>query len=148
MLVSLESSSVKKHQISRIIQAFLEQRKARVLLKEIMALPFISPSRAHSAFESCKAELLKHYDDENITKFLGYIKNTFLSGELNSSYPILEWSVYYRLKNNLYLTTNTCEKWNSCASIDFPINSPDLVTVIMYLRTVDVITKEKIGETL
>ncbi|KAI0979160.1 hypothetical protein GJ496_010449 [Pomphorhynchus laevis] len=132
-----------------LFKLYKEDKSIRNLLKEVMALPLLNPERIQSGFEECKRIIFeKHQEKKCVEMFFQYISNTFIYNHNDLSYPVEEWSVYTRIKNNQFLTTNTCESWNSSASTDFPRNSPDLVTVIMYLRTVEVITKMKINEKL
>ncbi|KAI0986420.1 hypothetical protein GJ496_002439 [Pomphorhynchus laevis] len=132
-----------------LFKLYKEDKSIRDLLKEVMALPLLNPERIQSGFEECKRIIFeKHQEKKCVEMFFQYISNTFIYNHNDLRYHVEEWSVYTRIKNNQFLTTNTCESWNSSASTDFPRNSPDLVTVIMYLRTVEVITKMKINEKL
>jgi MULE transposase domain len=128
---------------------YKEEKPIRALLKELMSLPFLNPTRICRAFKEVKdALLLICPNNRGIVGFLSYFEDTFISNRTNSSYLISEWSTFSRIRNNLFLTTNTCENWNSRASLDFPGRTPDLVSVLMYLRSIDIITKLKIGEKL
>ncbi|KAF9760930.1 hypothetical protein NGRA_2956 [Nosema granulosis] len=93
-----------------LFKLYINDKQYRDILKEIMSLPFLNPDRISEAFKECSEVLLK-LDNENkrIEKFVQYIKNTFISANSDSRYPIHEWCVYERMQKDQFLTTKSCD---------------------------------------
>ncbi|KAG0438208.1 hypothetical protein DMUE_3233 [Dictyocoela muelleri] len=99
----------------------------------LLAISLVSNNCRNYYFFKFKI-FIKKENDNDLNKLIDYFEKSFIN---NNRKEIAEWGCYYRILNNIPLTTNVCEEFNGALNRLISGSLPSLIKFIILLRTQD-----------
>lgn len=116
----------------------------KILIRCFLSLSFVPTEHVQMEFEKLKS-IFKNNQNYNLTNFINYFEKNFI---ISKKYPIESWNSYHRILENVDLTTNSAESFNSRFLKFFDQCHSGLITFIENLKNVQSQTEQDIRYTL
>ncbi|KAG0438482.1 hypothetical protein DMUE_3062 [Dictyocoela muelleri] len=124
-----------------IVSKYKKYPDFRFKIKMLLAISFVPNNCRNDYFSKFKI-FIKEENDNDLNKLIDYFEKSFINNNRNE---ISEWGCYYRILNNIPLTTNVCEGFNRALNSLISGSHPSLIKFIILLRTQDHIQDKKIS---
>lgn len=120
----------RKVQKMGLSKMFISDMEFRLHIKSYLSLAFVPNEHVHDEYFNLKDKGKMKFPEINLNEFWKYFSETFMT-EL---YPVASWSAYFRLFNDIPLTTNTAESFNRVLTSRFDQIHSGLNTFVEKLK--------------